>query len=57
MKELSFEDKQFILSSLNDTFHNANKKLENQNLGDVERAMIEQTVQKAKELIVKIAES
>jgi hypothetical protein len=54
MDNLTFNDKQFIISSLNETFHNAQKKLESDTLGDVERAMIEQTRDKAKELIAKI---
>ncbi|OQA45821.1 MAG: hypothetical protein BWY47_01931 [Bacteroidetes bacterium ADurb.Bin302] len=54
MKDLTFAEKQFIISSLNETFHNAQNKLNAGNLGDVERAMIEQTVKKAKEILLKL---
>lgn len=55
MDNLTFDDKQFVISSLNETYHNATKKLEGNNLGDVERAMLKQTADKAKELILKMA--
>ena len=52
---LNAEDKQFILASLNETFHNATNKLEadeqNPVLGILERKNLKDTIKKAKELI------
>ncbi len=52
---LNNEDKQFILASLNETFHNANNKLEadkdNPTLGLLERKALKDTMKKAKEII------
>ncbi len=52
---LNNEDKQFILASLNETFHNANNKLEadkaNPTLGILERKQLKDKIKKAKEII------
>ena len=52
---LNAEDKQFILASLNETFHNATNKLEadkiNPTLGILERKNLKDTIKKAKEII------
>lgn len=52
---LNSDDKQFILASLNETFHNAHNKLEanksNPTLGLLERKALKDTMKKAKELI------
>ncbi len=52
---LNTEDRQFILASLNETFHNANNKLEadkaNPTLGILERKNLKDTMKKARELI------
>lgn len=54
MEKLTAQEIDFIKESLNETWYNATRKLEKKDLGDIERAMIERTQARAKELMQKL---
>lgn len=54
--ELTENDIDIIIYSLNETYLDSIKKLSGNNLGDLERKFIETTRDKTKELIVKLGE-
>ncbi len=55
MKELTKEDKDFIITALNAFWHDSHELLsEGKNLGDMEKEILEFNKRRARELLVKM---